>query len=301
MAAKSPSVLLASAISASSSSSSSSSDDDGVVVLRCLDAILWDMDGVLADTERDAHRPSFNRIFAEEGLSDAELWTADLYGRLLEVGGGKERMTAHWDDVGWPKKALEWNDEKRQEWVKDLHKRKTQAFMDVINGDGGGDGSVGVPLRPGVARLMDAAINANLTLAVCSTSSEEAVRNLVRTLLGPHRASKIAIFAGDMVTRKKPAPDVYLLAVKTLGLDKTRCVIIEDSAIGLGAANAADIACLVTKSSYTASEDFSTADMVVDDLGDGNDDDNNGDDNGAGVVTLETLEGLVIRKQQEHL
>jgi beta-phosphoglucomutase-like phosphatase (HAD superfamily) len=101
--------------------------------------------------------------------------------------------------------------------------------------------------------------------------------------MGPDRASKFAIFAGDMVKKKKPAPDVYLMAVDSLGLDKSKCVIVEDSEIGLGAAKAAGIKCIVTKSSYTANEDFDGADMIVDELG---------DDPLTGV-TLQTLDGLL--------
>jgi HAD superfamily hydrolase (TIGR01509 family) len=142
----------------------------------------------------------------------------------------------------------------------ELHLQKTDIFMNLID-----EGKI--PLRPGVLRLVDEAIANNIRLAVCSTSNEKAVSNLVSTLMGEQRASKFQIFAGDMVKAKKPAPDVYLMAVDQMGLDKSRCVIIEDSHIGVGAAVAADIACLVTKSSYTANEDFTGAKLIVDELG----------------------------------
>ena len=237
-----------------------------------LEAILWDMDGVLADTERDAHRPAFNVAFEENNLNTN--WDVDRYGKLLEVGGGKERMTAHWNEVGWPSGFPEGDD--RQAKVKELHLRKTDIFMDMIKtGD--------VPLRPGVLRVIDDAIARGLKLAVCSTSNELAVRNLVETLMGPERAAKFQIFAGDMVQKKKPAPDVYNMAVENMNLDKSKCVIVEDSHIGLGAAMAAGISCIVTKSSYTADEDFTGANMIVEELG---------DDESTGV-TLETLESLL--------
>jgi HAD superfamily hydrolase (TIGR01509 family) len=236
-----------------------------------LEAILFDCDGVLADTERDGHRPAFNQAFKENGL-DLE-WDVDRYGVLLEVGGGKERMTAHWDEVGWPDSIPE---QERADKVKELHLRKTDIFMDLI--DAGK-----IPLRPGVLRIIDDAINADIKLAVCSTSSEKAVSNLVKTLMGPDRASKFQIFAGDMVKKKKPAPDVYNMAVDEMGLNKTKCIIVEDSGIGLSAAKAAGISCIVTKSSYTANEDFTGANMVVDELG---------DDAETGV-TLETLTTLL--------
>ena len=240
---------------------------------QTLEAILFDCDGVLADTERDGHRLAFNRAFANNNIP--EEWTEERYGKLLEVGGGKERMTAHWNEVGWPE-AMPKEEEERKEKVLGLHLQKTDIFMDLID-----EGII--PLRPGVLRIVDEAIENGVKLAVCSTSNEKAVSNLVSTLMGQERASKFQIFAGDMVKKKKPAPDVYLMAVREMGLDKSRCVIIEDSHIGVGAAVAAGISCLVTKSSYTAGEDFTGAKMIVDELG----------DDGANGVTLETLTSLL--------
>jgi HAD superfamily hydrolase (TIGR01509 family) len=240
--------------------------------LNALEAILWDMDGVLADTERDGHRPAFNIAFEENNLNT--VWDVERYGKLLETGGGKERMTAHWNEVGWPEGFPEGDDRKAK--VLELHLRKTDIFMDMIKtGD--------IPLRSGVLQVIDDAIAKDLKLAVCSTSAEKAVRNLVETLMGADRAAKFQIFAGDMVQKKKPAPDVYNMAVEKMGLDKSKCVIVEDSHIGLGAAMAAGISCIVTKSSYTAGEDFTGADMIVEELG---------DDPSTGV-TLETLESLL--------
>jgi len=236
-----------------------------------LEAILFDCDGVLADTERDGHRPAFNRAFKNNDI--AEEWDVERYGKLLEVGGGKERMTAHWDEVGWPSVILE---DGRQEKVKALHLEKTDIFMDLID-----EGSI--PLRPGVLRIVDDAISAGVRLACCSTSNEKAVSNLIKTLMGPERAAKFQVFAGDMVKVKKPAPDVYNMAIESMKLDKSRCVIVEDTHIGVGAAVAADISCIVTVSSYSAGEDFTGAKMVVDELGD---DPENG-------VTLDTLSSLL--------
>lgn len=235
------------------------------------EAILFDCDGVLADTERDGHRLAFNIAFAESNID--EEWSEDRYGTLLEVGGGKERMTAHWDEVGWPDVIPVLG---RGEKVMGLHLTKTDIFMRLID-----EGAI--PLRPGVLRLVDEAIENGVRLAVCSTSNEKAVSNLVSTLMGLERASKFQIFAGDMVKKKKPAPDVYLMAVDEMKLDKDKCVIIEDSHIGVGAAVAAGIRCLVTKSSYTANEDFTGAGLIVDELG----------DNTATGVTLSTLMSLL--------
>jgi HAD superfamily hydrolase (TIGR01509 family) len=197
-------------------------------------------------------------VFEEYGLDT--VWDVDRYGILLETGGGKERMTRHWNEVGWPPAMAEVSE--RQAKVLDCHLRKTDIFAEMINAGT-------IPLRSGVLRLVDEAIaDGDIQLAVCSTSNVKAVTNLLYTLMGSHRASKFRIFAGDMVKNKKPAPDVYNMAVSEMNLDKTKCVIIEDSAIGLAAAVAAGISCLVTKSSYTKHEDFSKANKVVEELGD---------------------------------
>lgn len=238
-----------------------------------LEAILFDCDGVLADTERDGHRPAFNQAFKLNGID--EEWDVERYGVLLETGGGKERMTAHWNEVGWPD-AVPSEGDARAGKVKQLHLQKTDIFMELID-----QGSI--PLRPGVLRIVDDAIASGVKLACCSTSNDKAVKNLIKTLMGPDRASKFQVFAGDMVKAKKPAPDVYNMAVDEMKLDKSRCVIIEDTHIGVGAAVSAGISCLVTKSSYSALEDFTGAKMVVEELG---------DDPSSGV-TLETLQSIL--------
>jgi len=146
--------------------------------------------------------------------------------------------------------------------IAQLHKLKTDIFMELI-------GKGKLPLRPGVQRLVDEAIAAGTTLAVCSTSNERAVQSVVDVLLGPARSAKITVFAGDVVAAKKPAPDIYHLAARTFGLAPETCVVVEDSNNGLRAAKAAGMHCIVTISSYTADEDFSLADKIVRDLDDG--------------------------------
>merc|ERR1719163_1067535 len=143
--------------------------------------------------------------------------------------------------------------------VTEMHKRKTALFMELIN-----EGTI--PLRPGVLAIVDEAIAADVPLAVCSTSNEAAVRTIVETQMGAERYAKFSFFCGDAVARKKPQPDVYNLAAETMGLDKAECVVVEDSGIGLQAAKAAGMACLVTKSTYTGGDDFKAADRIVDEL-----------------------------------
>eukprot|EP00904_Undaria_pinnatifida_P009935 jgi/Undpi1/6071/HiC_scaffold_20.g08556.m1 len=239
-----------------------------------LQALIFDCDGVLADTERDGHRPAFNAAFKIKNL-DCE-WSVEQYGKLLSVGGGKERMAAHWDAVGWP--ACASTPEERSMLVKELHLLKTALFNQaVVDGE--------IPLRDGVIRLVDEAIFKKIPLAVCSTSNDKAVTNLVKTLMGKDRLDRIKIFAGDIVERKKPNPDIYDLAKDTMGLDPARVVVIEDSHIGLTAAKAAGMNCLVTKSSYTGEEDFSAADQVTEDLVE--------DGEASAAVTLATLTAIV--------
>lgn len=216
-------------------------------------ALLFDCDGVLVDTERDGHRVAFNQAFAAMGL-DVE-WDVSLYGKLLEISGGKERMHFFFSQRGWPPGV-----KNPTAFIQELHRLKTGFFMRIIE-------QRQMPLRPGVARLVDEAMAAGVQLAVCSTSNEQAVTTIVATLLGPERRRAFAIFAGDIVPHKKPAPDIYLLACQRLGLPPTQCLVIEDSRNGLRAAKAAGMRCLITPSTYTRAEDFSEADLVVNDLG----------------------------------
>ncbi|MBN2327798.1 MAG: HAD-IA family hydrolase [Candidatus Omnitrophica bacterium] len=217
-------------------------------------SLIFDCDGVLVDTERDGHRVAFNRAFQQKGL-DIE-WDVPLYGELLKIAGGKERMRHYFDERGWPPEAAD-----HDEFLLQLHKIKTDLFMQIIE-----DGLL--PLRPGVKRLVDEAIVDGMPLAVCSTSNERAVTQVVRTLLGPIRREKFLILAGDAASKKKPDPEIYLLAKKHLGLDGGDCMVIEDSRNGLLAAKAAGMRCVITKSSYTQEEDFREADAVFSELGD---------------------------------
>lgn len=226
-------------------------------VYENMDALLFDCDGVIAETERDVHRITFNSAFKSKGLSNE--WSIEQYGELLKIGGGKERMKKYFEDVGWPSNI---ETENRDNFIKDLHELKTNLFTDVIN-------SGGVPLRPGVDRLIDEALANGLKVGVCSTSNEVAVKSICNKLLGDARLQNIQIFAGDIVEKKKPSPDVYLLASKTLNVDPSRCWVVEDSHIGLTAAKSAGMKCIVTKSFYTVDEDFSKADIIVENLDQG--------------------------------
>ena len=218
-------------------------------------ALIFDCDGVLVDTERDAHRVGFNRAFKEFGI-DAE-WDVELYGRLLLVAGGKERMRAYFDEFGWPEGAD--SDEQKDELILALHLKKTEITSNIVSD---------LPVRPGILRIIDEAIAAGVKLGVCTTSNPKFI-DAVLDLFGAERKAKFDfVHAGDVVAKKKPAPDIYLLALETLGLPAKDCMVIEDSRNGLLAATRAGLPTLVTMSTYTVDEDFAEAEKVVSELGD---------------------------------
>lgn len=222
-----------------------------------LKALIFDCDGVLVDTERDAHRVAFNRAFKAFDI-DAE-WDVDLYGELLLVAGGKERMRAYFDRFGWPENAQ--GDEAKDELIKALHKEKTRIGAEMI---AAGE----LPLRPGIVRIVDEAIAAGTKLGVCTTSNPAFI-DAVLDLFGSERKAKFDfVHAGDCVAKKKPAPDIYELAKESLGLPTHECMVIEDSRNGLLAATGAGLPTLITTSTYTMEEDFTGAVKVVPELGD---------------------------------
>lgn len=224
-----------------------------------LEALLFDCDGVIVDTEKDGHRCAFNAAFRQMGIPHT--WDIDTYGRLLAIGGGKERMMAYFSEQSdrEPFKST-MTEEGRRSLVKEIHTLKTKLFQRMIE-----DGQL--PLRPGVLQLIEQAIENGTRVAVCSTSNEKAVQTIVDVLLGTDVSKVMRVFAGDIVTKKKPDPEIYLLAATALGVDPERCVVIEDSYIGVQAAKAAGMTCVVTKSGYTADEDFTRADAVYDCIG----------------------------------
>jgi len=221
-----------------------------------IEALVFDCDGVLVDTERDAHRVGFNKAFAAFGIP-AE-WDVDLYGRLLLTAGGKERMKVYFDEFGWPEDQVAEHGG-RDELIAALHKEKTRITSEIV---------ADLPVRPGVLRLVDEAIDAGVRLGVCTTSNPKFI-DAVLDLFGPERKAAFEfVHAGDCVSRKKPDPEIYELARQSLGLPVERCVVIEDSRNGLLAAKGAGFPCLVTTSTYTVDEDFAEADRVVPELGD---------------------------------
>ena len=218
-------------------------------------ALIFDCDGVLVDTEKDGHRVAFNRAFKEFGLGTE--WNVPYYGELLRIAGGKERMHHHFETHGWPAAA----GDEHAEFVAELHKLKTAIFTDIVAGGG-------LPLRPGVLRIVDEAVAARMRLGVCTTSNPRSVDGVL-DLMGPERKARFEfVLAGDVVSRKKPDPEIYDLAQATLRLPPAQCVVIEDSRNGLLAALGARMPCVITTSTYTIDEDFTGALRIVPELGD---------------------------------
>ena len=221
-----------------------------------LEALIFDVDGTLADNERDGHRVAFNQAFAEAGLNWE--WDVPTYDRLLEVFGGKERLRFYIEhdhpDFN-PPGGLD-------TFVRNLHREKTRCYTELLK-------SGALPLRCGVERLLREARAEGLRLAVASTTTPENVTVLLEQTVGPDAVAWFdVIAAGDMAERKKPAPDVYLLALDLLGLDPANCLALEDTEAGLASARAAGLGTLITVNGATRHQDFTGALLVVDQLGD---------------------------------
>jgi len=220
-----------------------------------LQAVLFDVDGTLADTEQDGHRLAFNAAFKQFNL-DWD-WDIELYGQLLEVTGGKERIR-HYMEAHTPA-ALE--KPEVADWIASLHKTKTKFFESLM-----ATGSI--PLRPGVARLIHELRQEQVKLAIATTTTMDNVTALLKSTLGEESIGWFDVIgAGDIVPLKKPAPDIYHWVLNQLGMTPQQCMAIEDSENGLKAALAADLTTLITVSGYTHAQNFEGAVSVLSDLG----------------------------------
>jgi HAD superfamily hydrolase (TIGR01509 family) len=220
-----------------------------------LHALLFDVDGTLADTERDGHRPAFNQAFADAGLDWH--WDVALYGKLLAVTGGKERMKYYIDhfrpDYSKP--------DNFDEMVAEVHQAKTRHYSALA-------ARGGIPMRPGVKRLLIEARASGLRLAIATTTTPENVTVLLEHSLGAGTQEWFEVVAaGDIVPAKKPAPDIYHYALEKMSLDPAECLAFEDSENGLRASLGAGLKTLITVNDYTLDHDFSGAAVVLSDLG----------------------------------
>lgn len=222
-------------------------------------ALIFDCDGVLGDTEPDGHLVAFNRMWQKLGVPWQ--WSKEQYGEKLKIGGGKERMASLFHDADFRERVpVPESEEERKVLVASWHKEKTALYQEIIN-------SGQIPPRPGIKRLSQEALNAGWKLAVASTSAQAAVEAVLRHVVGEELAKHFVVMAGDIVQKKKPAPDIYNVTLERLRLPAHLCVAVEDSRNGMLAAHAADIPVIVTVSEYTRKEDFGEAEFVVDSLG----------------------------------
>lgn len=213
-------------------------------------ALIFDVDGTLAETE-ELHREAFNKAFVRAGMDWQ--WGRTLYKKLLRIAGGKERIRA-FDQIRTSASPLQDTE------IAELHRIKTACFADLLRGHG-------CPLRPGVKELIASARGRGQRLAIATTTSRQNIDALLTAALGEGWAQMFeAIVAGDEVARKKPAPDVYLETLGRLRLSGSDCLAVEDSANGLIAASQAGIPVLITRSLYFRDDDFTGAQLVVDDL-----------------------------------
>ena len=219
-----------------------------------LSALLFDVDGTLADTER-AHLEAFNAAFAEARLDWH--WSVSLYTDLLAVTGGKERIR-HYIDRHQPEFKLPPD---ADALIAGLHAAKTRIYLDLLN-----RGAIG--LRPGVKRLFQEARAEGLRLAIATTTTPANVTVLLENTLGPDGTDWFEVIgAGDVVPRKKPAPDIYLYVMERMGVEPASCIAFEDSRGGVDAAREAGLKTIVTCNDFTRGHDFDGAAIVLDHLG----------------------------------
>ena len=214
-----------------------------------LQAVIFDVDGTLVDSERHGHRVAFNRAFAAFDLPYE--WDEDLYGELLHTTGGQRRIDGYLAGQGVAP-------DERAELAPALHKRKTELLEEMV------DGGM-IELRPGAGRLVRELAGAGVARAVGTTGSRRWVERLLRHTLGD--VDWDVIVAGDDVTNRKPDPEVFTTALKELGEDASDVVVVEDSVEGLEAARGAGLCCVVVVNGYTADHDLAGADLVLDGFG----------------------------------
>jgi HAD superfamily hydrolase (TIGR01509 family) len=224
--------------------------------MNALQALIFDVDGTLADTE-SVHLQAFNHAFAEQGLDWH--WDEALYTQLLEISGGKERMTHYWKQVHPDMKDIVGSG--LTDTIEHLHALKTAAYESAVQ-------SGAVKLRPGVLDIIHSAHQQGLRLAIATTTSPVNIAVLLRNAIGPDwKDLFVVIEDASTAPKKKPHPQVYVQTLARLGLPASNCLAIEDSSNGLRAAVAAGLKTIITQNRFTQHHDFSGALQVLPDLG----------------------------------
>jgi HAD superfamily hydrolase (TIGR01509 family) len=224
-------------------------------VAVCIRALLWDVDGVLAETERDGHRIAFNAAFAAHGLPWH--WSVERYGELLAISGGRERLL---HDMGTQAEAPKHAGE-RDALASALHQTKNRLYAERLD-------ERGIPLREGVRELMDECRSGGVRMGICTTTSRSNLDALLRAHFGDEWAAGFAVqVCGEDVARKKPDPEAYERALQALQIDPLEALAIEDSPGGVAAARAAGVPVIVTRSVYFAATAIEGAAAIGPSLG----------------------------------
>jgi HAD superfamily hydrolase (TIGR01509 family) len=224
--------------------------------MSALHALIFDVDGTLAETERDGHRVAFNQTFQAAGLD--WYWSVNTYGDLLQIAGGKERIQFFIEKYRPPVPPIaNWS-----AFIADLHHEKTRRYTNLLK-------TGTLALRPGVKRLIQAAQDERIRLAIATTSRLENALALLQTAFGPTAPEWFdVIAAGDIVPHKKPASDIYRYVLDKMALPAENCVAIEDTEHGLTAAAGAGLSTVIAVNDYSQKQDFSQASLVLTHLGD---------------------------------
>ena len=224
-----------------------------------LQALIFDVDGTLANTEKDGHRVAFNMAFKKAGL-DWD-WSVQQYGQLLKVTGGKERIRYYLDEFN----QQFTRPTNLDEFIAQLHASKTEFYTRLL-----AEGSI--PLRTGVMRLINEARAAKLRLAIATTTTPANVAALLQHSMAPDAEDWFEVIAaGDIVPAKKPASDIYDYTLEQMNLPADACLAFEDSHNGILSSLGADLKTIITVNDYTSEHDFSGAALVLDHMGEPDD------------------------------
>jgi HAD superfamily hydrolase (TIGR01509 family) len=209
-----------------------------------LRAVVFDVDGTLAETERHGHRVAYNRAFQDLGLP--YVWSEQEYRGLLLTAGGLPRTVGYLRSRGADQQEAE-------RLGTAVHLRAVEHFLDWVHSD--------AVLRPGLEPLLHEAASAGLPLAVATAGRSRWVHPFLAAVAPGVPFAAVVTY--DDVERGKPDPQPYEVALERLGVPGWAALGVEDSEVGLRSARGAGLSCLVVPAYYTRGQDFSGAAAVL--------------------------------------